>query len=242
MSSFRHAIVVGASSGIGREVVRQLAESGTRVAALARRRGELESLAEQFPGLILPFEHDVTEYASIPSLFQEVTKDLGGLDLLVYSSGVMPPVGQKEFDFAKDRQMVEVNVLGGIAWCNQAAIRFQETRGGSIVGIASVAGDRGRSGQPVYNATKGAFAIYLEALRNRLTNSGVVVSTIKPGPVDTPMTAHLAMKGKQSAAEVATITLAKARKPGEHYTKFSHRVIFAVIRLIPGWIFRKLPI
>jgi NAD(P)-dependent dehydrogenase (short-subunit alcohol dehydrogenase family) len=239
---YRHAIVIGASSGIGREIARQLAASGCRVAALARRKDALDALANEFADRILAVEHDVTKFDEVPWLFQEVARDLGGLDLVVYVSGLMADVGPREFDFEKDRQMIEVNYLGCVAWLNQAATRFQETKSGCILGIASVAGDRGRWKQPVYNSSKGAMAIYMESLRNRLDRQGVRVVTVKPGPVDTPMTAHLNLRGKQSAAEVAQIALAKSGRSGEFYTKFTLRIVFAVLRLVPGWIFRKLSI
>jgi len=242
MKSYRHAIVIGASSGIGAEVASLLAEGGCRVAAVARRGERLEALAARFPERVLPFVHDVTDYEEVPALFQEITGRLGGLDLVVYASGVMPEVGETEFSFAKDRRMVEVNVLGAIAWLNQAAIRFQNTGTGTIVGIGSVAGDRGRAGQPVYNTSKAALATYLEALRNRLSRHGVTVVTIKPGPVETEMTSHLHLKGALSARRAAEILLRKSARTGEHYLLPQHRLIFAIIRMVPSWLFRKLHI
>ena len=240
MPKFAHAIVIGASSGIGRELVRLLAAEGTKVAAVARREEELRKLAEEFPALVEPIAHDVTDYNAVPALFQEITKSLGGLDLVVYASGVMPQVGADEYDFAKDRQIMEVNILGAMAWLDQAAIRFGNIGSGSIVGIGSVAGDRGRAGQPAYNASKAAFATYLEALRNRLSKKGVKVVTIKPGPVDTPMTAGLGLKGAMPVQVAAKKILAKADKPGEHYLKLTHRGIFFVIRHVPSFVFRRL--
>lgn len=242
MGQFQRAIVIGASSGIGREIARQLAVSGATIVAIARREDRLASLVQEFGDKILPFAHDVTDYDAVPAAFQEATRRLGGLDLVVYASGVMPTVGAHEYDFAKDREMVEVNLLGAMAWLNQAAIRFEGTKSGTILGIGSVAGDRGRAGQPGYNTSKAAFATYLEALRNRLAKSGVTVVTIKPGPTATEMTAHLATKGMMQPTDVARIALAKSSRSGEHYVKLTHRVIFAIIRLIPSGIFRKLPL
>src|SRR3954464_14172026 len=120
--SYRHAIIIGASSGIGMELVKQLSASGCKVAGVARRAERLEGMPN-----VLAFKHDVTNYEEVPALFQEITKQLGGLDLIVYASGVMPTVGAHEYSFDKDRQMIEVNVLGCIAWMNQAAIRFENT-------------------------------------------------------------------------------------------------------------------
>ncbi|MEZ0324642.1 MAG: SDR family NAD(P)-dependent oxidoreductase [Fimbriimonas sp.] len=241
MREFKHAIVIGASSGIGAELVKLLASRGTRVAAVARRADRLAQMAISLGSNVLPVEHDVTHYDEVPALFQKIAQELGGLDLVIYVAGVMPPVGPHEYDFAKDKQMIEVNVLGAIAWLDQAAIRFENTRHGSIVAVGSVAGDRGRSGQPVYNASKAALTTYMEALRNRLAKLGVSVVTIKPGPTATEMTAALHMK-MMPPEKVAEFILKKADKTGEHYVKAAHRVAFAVIRNTPSAIFRRLKI
>src|SRR5947209_2873417 len=103
MRRYKHAIVVGASSGIGAELVMQLADQGTRVAAVARRGDKLEAIAAKYPELVLTFTHDVTCYDEVPALFQEITRQLGGLDLVIYSAGVMPEVDTDEFNFEKDR-------------------------------------------------------------------------------------------------------------------------------------------
>lgn len=190
----------------------------------------------------MPVEHDVTQYDKVPDLFQEITQRLGGLDLIIYCAGVMPEVGWHEYCFEKDKALVEVNFLGAIAWLDEAATRFENTKHGTIIGISSVAGDRGRGNQPVYNATKAALNAYLEALRNRLGRYGVKVVTVKPGPTETPMTANLHLRGAMPAATAATLILAKSKTGREHYLKFSHRVIFAVIRNIPSWLFQKLKI
>ncbi len=236
LPSARNAIVVGASSGIGAELVRQLAAKGVMVAAVARRADRLE----QLPTGVLTYTHDVTQFSEAPALFQTICQDLGGLDLIIYAAGVMPAVGPTEYDFEKDRQMVDTNLLGAIAWLNPAAERFSAAGHGTIIGIGSVAGDRGRYGQPVYNTTKAALTTYLEALRNRLSSRGVKVITIKPGPVATEMTADLNLKGTMSAETAARKILEKSGRSGEHYLSFAHRVIFAIIRSIPSPLFRKL--
>jgi short-subunit dehydrogenase len=238
---FKTAIIIGASSGIGREIVRILAAQGVTVAAVARRKPMLDELVTEFPGKVLAFEHDVVNTEEVPDLFLEITKQLGGLDLFVYNSGVMPEVESNEFSFAKDMDMVNVNMIGAIAWCNQAANRFQNTKHGSLVGIGSVAGDRGRQLQPVYNASKAFLHSYLESMRNRLSRYGVVVSTIKPGPVETDLSKHMKMS-KMSARKAAEICVSKFDKNGEHYLKLFHRIAFYIIKRIPSPIFRKLKI
>jgi NAD(P)-dependent dehydrogenase (short-subunit alcohol dehydrogenase family) len=236
---FRHAIVIGGSSGIGAELVRQLAAQGCKVAAVARRQDRLAALESECGAL--PFVHDVRNAQEAAALFQQITQALGGFDLMIYAAGVMPSVGEKEYDFEKDKEMMSVNLLGAIAWLDQAAIRLEGTGKGSIVAIGSVAGDRGRAGQPAYNASKAALTTFMEALRNRLSSRGVRVVTIKPGPTATEMTSHLRTRMADPAA-VAKKILAVSDKTGEHYVKFAHRIAFAIIRNIPSPIFRKLKI
>lgn len=237
----KRAIVVGASSGIGEALTLMLAERGVQVAAIARREGKLQSLARQFPDFIIPFPYDVCSQEDIARVFQEITKCLGGLDALYYVAGVMPEVEIDEYDTSKDRSTVETNVIGCIAWCNEAAARFAGVGAGAIVGISSVAGDRGRPGQPVYNASKAAASTYLEALRNRLAPKGVKVTTIKPGPVDTPMTATKEVPGKMPVEECAAKVIASTFAGKAVYLKLTHRLIFAVVRLLPSWAVRRLP-
>jgi decaprenylphospho-beta-D-erythro-pentofuranosid-2-ulose 2-reductase len=242
MKQYRHAIVVGGSSGIGAELVRQLARQGCHVAAIARRPDHLKALHEEDPEHIHIFVHDVKDHAHVPGLFQGITQKIGGLDLMIYAAGVMPEVGPNEFNMEKDREMVEVNLMGGIAWLNQAATRFRYTERGTLVAIGSVAGDRGRAGQPVYNATKAALATYMEALRNRLSRYGVAVSTFKPGPTRTEMTAHLDQSGMMDPSDVARVILKKAHRTGEHYIKLTHAAAFWVIRNIPSPVFRRMKV
>lgn len=230
---FHRAIVVGGSSGIGRELVTQLAASGCQVASLARRdqpQGEN----------IRTYAHDVTDFAAIPALFQQICLDLGGLDLLVYASGVMPAVGPDEFTFDKDKQMVDVNVLGAIAWCNEAAQRFGQAGSGTIVGIGSVAGDRGRAPKPVYGATKAFFECYLESLRNRIGSKGVAVVTIKPGPTDTPMAAdHVGAKFPVAEAARQILSAARAGKRVA-YIPWKMALAFFIIRRLPSPLMQRL--
>lgn len=239
MPNYRAAIIVGASSGIGAELVDILAKQGCMVAAVARRKERLDVMAANHPGKVFAFEHDVHDTAAVPALFQEITGKLGGIDLLVYASGVMPTVGYEEFNFAKDREMVEVNVIGAIAWLNEAANRMQQTHHGSIVAIGSRAGERGLGSMPVYGMTKAAIAAYMEALRNRLSRFGVRVVTVKPGPTATEMTANSNIKGMMPSRTAAEKILKLSAKNGEHFLKFSDRIVGFVIRNFPGPILRK---
>ena len=245
-TAWKQAIIVGASSGMGASVARQLAKQGCQVALVARRQGELHRLAdeinEQGAGQARAYVHDVACHEEVPGLFQQICRDLGGLDLIVYAAGVMPRLTPEEYTFAKDRAMIEVNVLGAIAWLNEAAQRFGAARSGTIVGISSVAGDRGRRGQPVYCASKAALNTYLEGLRNRVGRFGVAVVTIKPGPVDTPMTEGLDKLPLLISADEAARQLLAAAGRGVHtaYVPGKWRPIMFVLRNIPSFLFKKM--
>lgn len=245
---FKHALVVGASSGIGEALARRLAADGARVALVARRESELRRVMDEInvAGVdrAVAVTHDVRAVEDIPELVQEIARVLGGLDIAIYAAGVMPAVAADEYSTAKDREMVEVNFLGAVAWLNPIAERMARLGRGTIIGIGSVAGDRGRSGNPVYCASKAGFHAYLEALRNRLARVGVRVVTIKPGFVDTAMT-----RGKEglfwviSADRAAEIILGKARRGVvTAYVPARWRVVMTIIRSIPSFIFSRLGI
>jgi len=243
------AIIVGASSGIGEELANQLGAGGCRVALVARREAELTSVADRINAaagdkVATVHPHDVTDVNDVAVLFREIVSDLGGLDLIIYASGYMPKVGSDEYAIDKDAAMIDVNVTGAVAWLNQAAHRFGQARTGTIVGIGSVAGDRGRRGNPVYGASKAFLDTYLEALRNRLAVKGVSVVTIKPGPVDTPMTQGLGkLPNMISAQEAATLIIQAARdKARIAYIPGKWKVIMGVIKAIPSPIFQFLNI
>jgi NAD(P)-dependent dehydrogenase (short-subunit alcohol dehydrogenase family) len=247
-SDERRAIVVGASSGIGAAIARQLVHEGYRVAALARRGDLLRSLAEECAplarasgGSLAVYEHDVHDTARVPALVERAARELGGLFLLVYAAAVMPETGRDEYDTAKDLEQVDVNLSGCIAWCNGVAPLFRTQRRGTIVGISSIAGDRGRKGNPAYATTKAAMNTFLEALRNRLAESGVHVCTIKPGFVDTALTQGKKTFWMISASEAARLTLAAARgRANVRYVPRRWWLVGTVIRSIPSFLFRHL--
>jgi short-subunit dehydrogenase len=241
------AIVVGASSGIGAALVRRLAAQGYAVAAVARRADTLERLRDDIcrtmpAARVLAVPHDVRDYAAVPQVFEDITRTLGGLDLILYAAAVQPPVTPTEYDFEKDQAMIETNVLGAIAWLNQAAVRFERARRGTIVGLSSIAGDRGRVGSPVYNSSKAALDTYLEALRNRLSRRGVTVTTIKLGFVDTELLKNAAKTfWIISPEDAAARILAEARAGSQVvYTPRRWRLVSLIVRAIPSPIFRRL--
>jgi len=248
---WKTAIVVGASSGIGEAVARRLAAEGCRVALVARREAELARICDSIgaataDGRAVFRVHDVGDGAAAAAVWDSVERDLGPVDLLVFAAGILPAVGETEYSFEKDRAIVETNLLGAIAWFDVAALRMETARRGTIVGVSSVAGDRGRRGNPVYGASKAAMNSVLESLRNRLARHGVTVCTVKPGYVATPMTADLDLPKKMtiSSEEAARLVLAAARKKRGvvAYVPTKWALVMFVVRNIPSFLFRRLSI
>jgi short-subunit dehydrogenase len=195
VARYKGALVIGASSGIGAALARQLVDEGYRVGLVARRQQRLEALTNDLNGasaepVAFAYSHDVADFAATPALFAHICQDLAPLQLVVYAAGVMPRVVTGA-SFADERTIVETNLVGAMCWLGLAANWFESQGNGALVGISSVAGDRGRPGNGAYMASKAALSTYLDSLRFRLAPSRVKVVTIKPGYVATPMTAGL---------------------------------------------------
>ena len=241
---FQRAIVVGASSGIGECIARQLAASGARVALVGRRTAELERVAEAIGReRAIVATHDVTDYDATPAVFERLATGLGGLDLIVYAAGIIHVPEEGVYDFPRDRELIEVNVIGAMAWTSLAAARFEAQRSGTIIGISSIAGERGRRTMPGYTTSKAALSTWLEALRNRVSRHGVNVVTVKPGFVATVMTQGLSRTPMIISPErAASLILAAAGRGGSPsvFIPGQWQLLALVIRHIPSFIFRRL--
>jgi len=244
----RRAIVVGASSGTGAALARRLADEGCLVALLGRRKELLQVLCQEInqkhaETRAVCYGHDVCDYDVVPDLLARIISDLGGLDIFIYMAGVNYPPGLEHLNFENDRRMMEVNALGAMAWFTPVAELFKSMGGGHMIGISSVAGDRGRVGNPGYNTTKAALSTYLEALRNRLTRHGVHVLTVKPGFIKTDMLkaaqggTPFAIEPERAADDIYKALL-KHRQ--SIYTPGLWRWIMLIIRHIPSVIFRRM--
>lgn len=244
---FKHALILGASSGIGEAVALSLARSGAAVALVGRREEQLaavEAAARQAgAAAVHAYVHDVTAYDEVPEMFERVVRDLGGLDLVVYAAGVMPETAEGEYSFAKDHAMVATNLLGAMAWFNRAAPLFEAKRAGTLIGISSIAGERGRRGNPGYGTSKAALTTYLEGLRNRLSRYGVNVVTVKPGFVDTAMTrgkAGLFWLVSPAAAAERILSLARRGSSAAGFVPWRWSLVALVVRGLPSFVFRRL--
>jgi len=230
-------------------LARKLAREGWTIALIARRAELLERLQAEInaDGIIraLTYIHDVKRHEQVTPLLRQIVADLGGLDLFIFNAGINLPPGLETLNAETDLEMIAVNLSGAIAWLAPVANLFKEAGEGMIVGVSSVAGDRGRYANPGYNASKAGLTAYLESLRNRLSRHGVHVLTVKPGFVDTDMLrASLGPKPFTISPERAAEDIYRAIRQRKQviYTHPIWRWIMLVIRHIPSFLFRRLRI
>lgn len=193
----RTVILIGASSGIGAALARELARRGDGLELVARNGDALDALCAPINAaagaeVAKAYPFDVCDYDAAPALFERMVSEASSeVTALIYNAGVMPRGGPDGWTFEDERAMLEVNAVAGIRWLGLGADYFKHVGSGVLVGVSSVAGERGRRGNSAYQASKAALTVYLESVRYRLRGSGVRVVTVKPGFVATPMTAGL---------------------------------------------------
>lgn len=240
-------LILGATSSMARALARSLAERGDKVFLAGRDMEDLTATATDCLARgaklaeALPF--DARNPETFAPLVQKLTAQKGTLNAAVFV-GSMPP--QEKID--ADPSLIDGTVIDsftGPARVLQMIAPEMEARGsGTVVGVGSVAGDRGRVGNYVYGAAKAGFHTYLSGLRNRLTRAGGHVVTVKPGFVDTAMTWGLEGMFLVAPPEgvAKDILKAVAKKKNVLYTPFFWRFIMAIIRSVPEPIFKKLSI
>lgn len=243
----RRAIIVGSARGLGAALAHRLAREGYNLGLIDRNAELLDKICTEINTAggttqALPYLHDATAFEEAPALLQKIMTDLGGLDLFIYNAGILLPTTPSTYEFENDLKMMQVNALGAEAWFNAVAPVFQALQAGQIVGISSVAGDRGRVANPGYNASKAALSTYLEALRNRLTRHGVHVLTVKPGFMDTDMLKNSPRTFWVVSPDQAASDIWKAIQSRRQtiYTLGRWGLVMWVIKHIPSVIFRRL--
>ncbi len=192
----KSVIVTGASSGIGHGVALAFGEQGAQVVLLARRRAQLEELAHkinQAGGKALALDCDVTDRARVFWAIEQAKEAFGGVDILINSAGLLVPDPVEQMRPEDLEKMMAVNVFGALNTMQAVLPVMRKAKTGSIVNISSLAGRRGVSPVGGYSATKFALVGMTEALRIELFNTGIKVSLVMPGVIDTPM-AHNALK------------------------------------------------
>jgi hypothetical protein len=187
----KSVFITGASSGLGRQMAIEFFRRGYRVALTARRLDALKQLqAELEPGgqgRVFIAALDVSDDSAVATVFSDARAFLGSVDIVVANAGVGHHGFIGKLPFAKVRETINTNVTGFMATVDAAMHCFREQGHGHLVGISSVAAFRGMPAGGVYSASKAALSTYLQALRAETYNSKIVVTTLSPGFIDTPI-------------------------------------------------------
>jgi decaprenylphospho-beta-D-erythro-pentofuranosid-2-ulose 2-reductase len=244
--TMRRIFIFGATSAIAEATARRFAGSGTSFFLAARDRDKLEALADDLrargAATVATAVADALDFGRHQALVNAAFEALCGLDTVLIAHGTLPDQKSCEESFEAARRAFEVNALGVMSLLTHVANRFEAQGFGTIAVLGSVAGDRGRQSNYVYGAAKGAVSVFMQGLRNRLHRRGVHVLTIKPGLVDTPMTAAF-RKGILWAIphKIASgVYTAIENKKDVVYLPWFWSPIIRVIRTLPESIFKRL--
>ena len=256
----KRAIVMGATSGIGQEVARQLAANGYEVGIAGRREERLVQMAQATPGIVTHRQIDVTK-EDAPTELQKLIEELGGMDLYFHSSGI----GWENVALDADKEMktVETNGVGFVRMVSAAYNWFAEQRADEakqraegdeqragdkerkarIACITSIARTRGLGAAPAYSATKRMQAHYLECLSQqaRMRHLNIGITDIRPGFVATDLIAGSHFPLQLKAEDVARTIVRAIERGSEVVTiDWRYRLLVAAWQLIPRWLWVRL--
>jgi short-subunit dehydrogenase len=243
MAEAPRVFVAGATSAIAQATARLLAARGAALYLVARDPRKLAAveadLRARGASHVASAAADLDDFARHGALLDAASTALGGLDVVFVAHGVLPDQAECERSFPRTLAAMNTNFLGPVSLAGEAAQRLQ--RGGTIVVIGSVAGDRGRQSNYVYGSAKGGLAVFLAGLRHRLYASGINVINVKPGFVDTPMTRDFAKGPLWATPEKVAQGIVRAIERGAHdvYLPGFWRLIMTVIRTIPERVFLR---
>lgn len=244
-------VLFGATSAIAQAAARLWVQRGAHLVLVGRDPDKLQSLVQDLQVRAGPqgathlhsLQADLNQFDQHARLIREAVALLGSIDTVLIAHGSLPDQVACQADPARSLQEIQTNATSAIHLCECLAPLLAAQGHGTLAVISSVAGDRGRQSNYLYGAAKGMVTLYLQGLRNRLHPAGVQVITIKPGFVDTPMTAAFDKKGPlwASATQVAQgILHAIDRRRDVAYLPGFWRWIMLMIRLIPEPLFKRL--
>lgn len=241
-----YVLIVGAKSDIAKAIAREYAKNGYDLYLASRHSDSLSNLAKDIElrssVKVEVKEFDMSDFNSHEKFYNSLEpKPLG----VIIVAGYMAEQKDCQSDFVKTLNTINVNYTGAVSLLNIITNDMEQNKNGFIIGVSSVAGDRGRKANYIYGSSKAAFSAYLSGLRNRLYESGVKVLTVKPGFVATKMTAGLDLPTKLTTQpEDVARDIYNAQQKGKDvlYTKGIWRFIMLIIKHIPEFIFKKMSI
>jgi short-subunit dehydrogenase len=237
-------IVLGALSAVAEQTARLYAAEGAELMLVGRDRARLDAVAADLKvrGAVRA-EVETMDLAAEAgeARFQGLIQALGGVDHVILAYGVLGGA-EVEADLGAARALLDVDFTSAAIWALAAANQLERQKGGALVAIGSVAGDRGRQSNYVYGAAKAGLAVLMQGLAHRLSRSGARAVVVKPGFIDTPMTAHIAKGGPLWARPeaIAAIVRRAADKGGPIvYAPGFWRLILLIIRTVPSPVMHK---
>ena len=239
-------LIAGATSAIARGFARAAAERGDALYLVGRSEPRLNETAADLKvrgaSSVGTCVMDLRETARHAALIDAAEKDMSGLDMVLLAHGTLTDQAAAEQDVALLDREIATNFTSAATLMTLVANRFEQKRAGSIGVITSVAGDRGRQSNYVYGASKAALIAFTSGLRGRLARSGVSVTDIRPGFVDTPMTANVKKNAlfAQPDAVGRTIYNAMQKQKDVIYVPGFWRFIMMAIKTVPEPIFKQL--
>ena len=243
----RNILILGATSAIAEATARRFAAGGARFYLVGRNAEKLAAIARDLEirsGRPVQSESlDLDLLDQHPALLDRAAQALGGIDIALLAHGTLPDQVACQQSVAVTLAAIHTNALSVISLATLLANLFEARGQGVLVAIGSVAGDRGRQSNYVYGAAKGMVGLFLQGLRNRLRGKGIQVITVKPGFVDTPMTAAFEKKGllwAQPDQIAKGIVAAVEHRRDVVYLPWFWRWIMTVIRHIPEGVFKRM--
>ena len=239
-----YVLIIGAKSDIAKATARKYAKHGYDLYLAGRNLSKLQEFASDISiktqRNIKLVELDILDYKNHQTFYDSLEeKPLG----VISAIGYLGEQKKAQANFTEARQIMDTNYTGVVSLFNIIANDFEHRRSGFLVGISSVAGDRGRKSNYIYGSAKAAFTAYLSGLRNRLYDSHVHVLTVKPGFVATKMTEGMDLPEKLTAQpETVANDIYNAQQKGKNvlYTKWIWRWVMLIIRMIPEWKFKRM--
>ena len=242
----KSVVIIGATSAIAEHIARQHAEDHDRLILVGRKAEVLDQLAADMKVRGAQNCHtlvaDLVDFSTHESIWSAVHERFDQLDLVYFAHGVLPDQEVSQSSYEETFSSIEVNALSTMSLLTPLANHMEAANHGSIVVISSVAGDRGRQSNYVYGSAKALLNVFCQGLRSRLQKSGVSVTTVKPGFVDTPMTADFEKGALWASPESVGKKIVKAAraKKDEVYVPTFWWLIMLVIKVIPEALFKRL--
>ncbi|MFO7792981.1 MAG: SDR family NAD(P)-dependent oxidoreductase [Candidatus Saliniplasma sp.] len=237
----KKAIIIGATSGIGKGLAEVLVENNYKVGITGRRTELLNELKQKDPDSYFTSSFDITNINTIDDNLEELTSELGGLDLLVISSGTGDL--NEELDFEVEKRTIDTNVTGFTRIADWTFDHFQKQTYGHLAAITSVGGLRGSKESPSYNATKAYQMNYLEGLRQKAAKESerIIITDIRPGLVDTAMAKGEGLFWVMPVEKtVRQIYKAIKRKKRIAYVTKRWGVLARILKRIPNMIYDRM--